>query len=136
MKENELNGKREEPLLLSQRGKKMTTACIRNLVTKDSELAKDAHPELFPEPKYSPHGFRHSKAIHMVESGVQIVYIRNFLGHVSVQSTEIYTRIGQNAFAKMLTECGKQDVPSNPKESPISKKSSLYPNFLDRARRK
>ena len=136
MKENELNGKREEPLFLSQRGKKMTTACIRNLVKKYSELAKDAHPELFPEPRYSPHSFRHSKAIHMIEAGVQIVYIRNFLGHVSVQSTEIYARIGQNALAKMLIERGKHDTLSKSKESPTSEKTGLYPNFLDSARRK
>jgi site-specific recombinase XerD len=121
---------------MSQRGKKMTTACIRNLVEKYSKLAKEAHPELFPEPKYSPHSFRHSKAVHMVESGVQLVYIRNFLGHVSVQSTEIYARIGQNAVAKMLTERGKHGSPKKSDDSTIGDKSVIYPKFLDRARRK
>ena len=136
IKEHELGNQRNEPLFLSQRGKKMTTACIRNLVAKYSEIAKESHPELFPEPKYSPHSFRHSKAIHMVESGMQLIYIRNFLGHVSVQSTEIYARIGQNAVAKMLTERRKHDSPKKSEDLPVSDKSVMYPKFLVRIRHK
>ena len=39
----------------------------------------------------APH-LRHSKAMHMLQSGVNLVYIRDILGHVSVQTTEIYAR--------------------------------------------
>ena len=28
-----------------------------------------------------PHTFRHSKAVHLLESGIELIYIRNFLGH-------------------------------------------------------
>ena len=79
---------------------------------------------------------RHSKAVHMVEAGVQIVYIRNFLGHASVQSTERYARIGQNAVAKMLTDRKKHGVVQELEDSAVSNKSVIYPKFLDRARRK
>jgi site-specific recombinase XerD len=134
IKVNQLDGKRDEPLFLSQLGGKMTTACVRNLVNKYVGKAKAEHPKLFNEPQYSPHSFRHSKAVHMVESGTQLIYIRNFLGHVSVKSTEVYARIGQAALTKMLIERGK----SNPYTEPAVEKKSVekYPHFLERARRR
>lgn len=95
---------RELPLFSSQTNTKMTTACIRSIVKKYVDIAKSANPALFPEKNYSPHSFRHSKAVHMVEAGVNLIYIRNFLGHVSISSTEIYARVGQAAVTKALTE--------------------------------
>ena len=137
LKVNELDAKRDEPLFLSQLGDKMTTACIRNLVDKYVAKAKAAHPQLFTEPKYSPHSFRHSKAVHMVEAGIQLIYIRNFLGHVSVQSTEIYARIGQNSLTKMLTERGKSAEQHVEPVEPVEKdESRKYPKFLERTSNK
>ena len=134
VKTNNIADRRDEPLFLSQLGGKMTTACIRNLVDKYVAKAKADHPALFNEPQYSSHSFRHSKAVHMVESGIQLIYIRNFLGHVSVQSTEVYARIGQASMVKMLAERGK----TNNQVMPTVENSSIekYPNFLERARHK
>jgi integrase len=36
---------------------------------------------------------RHSKAIHLLRSGVPLIYIRDILGHASVTTTEIYARV-------------------------------------------
>ena len=58
-------------------------------------------PELFPD-KFSPHCFRHSKAVHLLQSGVNLVYIRDFLGHVDIQTTEIYARIDGEMKRKAL----------------------------------
>jgi site-specific recombinase XerD len=134
LKENELEAQRDQPLFSSQLGGKMTTACIRNLVDKYVSRAKEAHPTLFLERKYSPHSFRHSKSVHMVESGTQLIYIRNFLGHASVKSTEVYARIGQDALVKMLLERGTS-VQQNGNSTSTDEVTS-YPKFLDRARRK
>jgi len=35
---------------------------------------------------------RHSKAMHMLEAGVNLIYIRDHLGHAQVSTTEIYAR--------------------------------------------
>ncbi|MEX2564483.1 MAG: tyrosine-type recombinase/integrase [Cyclobacteriaceae bacterium] len=35
---------------------------------------------------------RHSKAMHLLQAGVNLVYIRDFLGHISVQTTDVYAR--------------------------------------------
>ncbi|MCL1882447.1 MAG: site-specific integrase [Defluviitaleaceae bacterium] len=42
--------------------------------------------------KTSPHVLRHSKAMHMLQSGVNIVYIRDFLGHSDVATTAVYAK--------------------------------------------
>lgn len=49
------------------------------------------HPELMPE-KVSPHTLRHSKAMHLLENGVNLIYIRDILGHASVVTTEVYAK--------------------------------------------
>lgn len=56
----------------------------------------------------SPHTFRRSRAMHLLEAGVNIVYIRDFLGHESITTTEIYARaneeIKRNAIRKAYTD--------------------------------
>ena len=54
-------------------------------------MARTVHPELISN-QISPHILRHSKAMHLLQAGVNLVYIRDILGHVSVQTTEIYAR--------------------------------------------
>lgn len=54
-------------------------------------MARAAYPELIPK-QISPHILRHSKAMHLLQAGVNLVYIRDILGHVSIQTTEIYAR--------------------------------------------
>lgn len=133
IKENDFEGRHDDWLFASQLGGKMITACISNLVDKYVTEAKNAYPNLFPEPKYSPHSFRHSKAVHMVESGTQLIYIRNFLGCAFVQSTEIYARVGQEKLINILTERS-----GSAQEITVVEKaqSEPYPKFLSATRHK
>ena len=43
--------------------------------------------------KVTPHTFRHSKASHLVEANVPLIYIRDLLGHEHVSTTEIYAKV-------------------------------------------
>ena len=88
--------------MFSNRSKnKLTRAGIAYIVKTYVNKAIKEAPKLIPN-KISPHCFRHSKAIHLLQSGVNLVYIRDFLGHVDIQTTEIYARIDGEIKRKAL----------------------------------
>jgi integrase/recombinase XerD len=89
------------PLFSNRSKRKLTRAGIEYIVKKYAANAIKETPELFPE-KLSPHCFRHSKAIHLLQSGVNLIYIRDFLGHVDIQTTEIYARVDGEMKRKAL----------------------------------
>ncbi|WP_288854899.1 tyrosine-type recombinase/integrase, partial [uncultured Bacteroides sp.] len=49
------------------------------------------------------HSFRHSKAMHLLEADINLVYIRDFLGHVSTTTTEIYARASEKKKLEALS---------------------------------
>lgn len=93
MNENKLNAPyaNQYPLFFNNRKEKLTRAGIGYILDKYVKMARIKDASLIP-PKFSCHCMRHSKAMHMLQSGVNLVYIRDMLGHVSVQTTEIYAR--------------------------------------------
>lgn len=78
------------PLFPNHQGHKMTRAGVAYILKKYCEMAKLKNP-LVPL-KVSPHIFRHSRAMHMLQAGINLIYIRDFLGHVHVTTTEIYAK--------------------------------------------
>jgi integrase/recombinase XerD len=134
LKKHDLNSPehRSEPLFSSQTNKKMTPACVRSIVAKYAKQAKSENPNLFEQESYSPHSFRHSKAVHMAESGTSIIYIRNFLGHAFVSSTEIYARVGQAAVTKALTERKIPTLSASPPKQ--GKEHCPLPRFIEMRR--
>ncbi len=72
-------------------GKKYTRAGIKYILDKHVAAAKLSAPTLLPE-NISTHSLRHSKAMHLLQSGVNIVYIRDILGHSDLNTTERYAR--------------------------------------------
>ena len=65
--------------------------------------------------KVTPHMLRHSKAMHLLEAGVNIVYIRDILGHVDMATTGIYARsnieMKRKALEKVATVADTSNVP-------------------------
>lgn len=95
----------------SQTHEKMTVSCVEGIFKKYVNIAKEENPELFCESSYPPHSMRHSTASHMLEAGVPIIVIKNFLGHVSLQTTQIYAEISQNTVDKHLKEWNEKWFP-------------------------
>ena len=50
------------------------------------------------------YSFRHSKAMHMLEADINLVYIRDFLGHSSTTTTELYARASEKMKNKALSK--------------------------------
>ena len=93
MTENKLNEPytNQYPLFFNNRNEKLTRAGIGYILEKYVAMVRSKDASLIPQ-KFSCHCLRHSKAMHLLQSGVNLVYIRDILGHVSVQTTEIYAR--------------------------------------------
>lgn len=68
--------------------------------------AKNKFPNYFPK-KITNHSFRHSKAMHLLEAGVNLIYIRDILGHESVKTTEIYAKTNPTIKRKAIEENSK-----------------------------
>ncbi|MGD9824338.1 tyrosine-type recombinase/integrase [Desulfobacter sp.] len=52
--------------------------------------------------KVKCHMLRHSKAVHLLQAGVNLIYIRDFLGHTNIKTTEIYARTDTELKRKAL----------------------------------
>jgi site-specific recombinase XerD len=55
--------------------------------------------------RVSPHTIRHSTACHLLRASVDINTIRGWLGHVSLETTNIYTEIDRSMKADALSKC-------------------------------
>lgn len=93
LKTNGLISKPDKYVFSSQTHEHMSISCIEGIVKKYVRLAKKQNPDMFPEKHYTPHSFRHSIAVHMLESGIPLPVIKNFLGHTSIETTMIYATV-------------------------------------------
>ncbi|MBQ8073166.1 MAG: tyrosine-type recombinase/integrase [Clostridia bacterium] len=88
----------------SQTHEIMTVSCVEEIFKKYVSICKQRHPDLFLEKSYPPHAMRHTTATHMLEAGVPLVVIKNFLGHSSISTTQIYAEVSQNLADRHLRE--------------------------------
>jgi site-specific recombinase XerD len=80
----------DQPLFQNRQGGRLTRTGVRYLLQKYVQAVRRNHPG-FTQP-VSPHSLRHTKGMHLLQSGVPLEIIRDFLGHVDVKTTEIYAR--------------------------------------------
>jgi site-specific recombinase XerD len=117
MMENRLleNGNQGHPLFYNSNRHPFTRPGITYILEKHLNQAKESHSEvLFPDSLH-PHMVRHTKAMHLLEAGVNLIYIRDLLGHVNVTTTEIYLRANtetkRKALESVYVEVVTQDIP-------------------------
>lgn len=103
------------PLFCNSRKEKLTRAGVNYILDKYATSARAANSMIIPD-KISCHSLRHSKAMHLLQAGVNLVYIRDILGHVSVITTEIYARADSKQKREALE---KAYVKVNPNEEPM-----------------
>ena len=83
--------KGEQFLFINQRKCQLTRWGVSYIINKYVNLAK-TDSKFKCNFSITPHVFRHSKSMHMLQSGVNLIYIRDFLGHSDCSTTEIYAR--------------------------------------------
>ena len=83
--------KLDEWLFINHMGRQFTRQGVNYIIKKYGAMARESSPDLIPD-SLSPHKMRHTAAMELVDSGVDLIYIRDLLGHVSVKTTEIYAK--------------------------------------------
>ena len=102
------------PLFSNTRNAKLTRAGVTYILKTYAVQARKINPVIIPK-IVCCHTLRHSKAMHLLQAGVNLVYIRDILGHVSIQTTDIYARADskqkraafEKAYAEMKPEESK-----------------------------
>ncbi len=119
----------EKHVFSSQTHEQMTVSCIEEIYTKYIDKAKKMNPDKFRD-DYSPHSMRHTTATHMIEAGVPLIVVKNFLGHVSLQTTQIYTEITQDTMNRQLKSWNKKWFLRNDTHAENARGESNIPEFL------
>ena len=111
--ENKLNKakKNEYPLFVNNQHNKLTKEGVAYIVAKYVVSARKI--STIVPPKVKVHMFRHSKAMHLLQAGVNLIYIRDFLGHVDLKTTEIYARTDTETKRKAIENAYPDLIDSN-----------------------
>ncbi len=96
----------EHCVFVNRYDKPLTRSGVSYVLKKYAQMARTTKPELYNSKLY-PHILRHSKAMHMLENGVNLIYIRDFLGHSSVTTTEIYAKCNPELKRKYIEQTSK-----------------------------
>jgi integrase/recombinase XerD len=117
-----------ERVFMNRNRKPITRSGIHALVKRYAKRARQAAPSLANK-AVGPHAIRHSTASHLLRSGVDINTIRGWLGHVSLDTTNIYAEIDLETKARALAACTIAD--EHGRRAPSPKRPSLM-QFLQR----
>jgi site-specific recombinase XerD len=91
------------------------------------EVAQTQESDLNFLKNYTPHSFRHTIAMHILESGIPLPGIKTFLGHASIATTMIYAAVDFELVSKYL----RDKDPYAAQEAVDSQEQSIVlPTFL------
>lgn len=102
----------DKPLFFNRQNGRLTRSGITYILKKHVALA--GNDMTMPDSAISPHVFRHTKAMHMLRADINLYYIRDFLGHVDVATTEVYARADAEMKRTALEKANLDVVPSHP----------------------
>lgn len=94
----------DEYVFVNRCGQPITRFGIHTLVERYATQVKVTMPTL-AEKRVSPHSIRHTTATHLLCAGVDINTVRAWLGHVSIETTNIYAEIDLAGKAQALAKC-------------------------------
>ena len=125
-----IQDKFDRHIFSSQTHEKMTVSCIEEIFFKYVEKGKALSHEHFREKSYTPHSMRHTTATHMLEAGVPLIVVKNFLGHSSIQTTQIYAEISQRIAGRELKAWSDRWFVKKEESTVKDSENGMIPDFL------
>ena len=116
----------DDYLFYSNYKKQYERTSINKIIHNFIIILKDKYPTNF-NGSYSPHSFRHTKATHLYNNGTPLLYIKDFLGHSTISSTEIYATLDSK---KQREEILKNSKSIKTKNKYSNKKKDNLDNWL------
>lgn len=106
----ERGGANSDPLFPTNRGTRMSRDALEGIVRRHTATASQSCPSL-AEKRVSPHVLRHSTAMELLHHGVDQTVIALWLGHESVETTQVYVhadlRLKEKALARVEPSTAK-----------------------------
>lgn len=100
----------DSPLFLNRSGRRLTRAGVSNVVERHWARVASEHPSEVAHAKVKPHLLRHSKASHLVDENVNIYHVRDFLGHASVTTTQVYLKSNPTRMREVIESAADSTV--------------------------
>jgi len=102
----------EQYVFVNQKKQQLTRWGVSYIINKYVDLARkhEGFDVRFP---VTPHVFRHSKSVHLLQSGVNLIYIRDFLGHSDCSTTQIYAKADTETRRKALEAAYTDILPTS-----------------------
>ena len=97
------------PVFPTAKGDPMSSDALQRLVARHATTAKQACPSLRKK-RVTPHTLRHTAAMNLLQRGVDITVIALWLGHESIQSTQMYLHADMAMKEKALARTTKTNV--------------------------
>ena len=100
----------EEYLFKSHMNSQFTRQGVNYVLKKYGMKARQKEPTLIPD-DLTAHKMRHTAAMELITSGVDLMYIRDLLGYSSVMTTEIHARTDAKLKRKAIEAASKEILP-------------------------
>jgi integrase/recombinase XerD len=101
------------PLFSGPNHSRLTRSGIAKLLARHVQAVRAHDPDWAQGLSVTPHTLRRSRAMHLIQAGVNLIYIRDLLGHADVSTTEIYARADAEAKRKAIENAYQPLTPDN-----------------------
>jgi len=113
LKDRRVDPADDRPVFVNANDRPLTRFGLRHIVRTCVATAARSRPSL-AKIRISPHTFRHTTALHLLQAGVELNVVRSWLGHASIETTHAYIEIDLQMKRTALDACRPPDLDSPP----------------------
>jgi integrase/recombinase XerD len=106
-------GKDADPLFNGPQQTRLTRWGITKILARHVQSLRQRDPGYAAGVNVTPHVIRRTRAMHLLQAGVNLIYIRDLLGHADVSTTEIYARADAEAKRKAIESAYQSLTPEH-----------------------